>query len=27
VVRAAPERPVIRPPEPVQNDDGQALPF
>jgi hypothetical protein len=27
VVRAAPERPVIRPPEPVQNDDGQVPPF
>jgi len=27
VVRAAPERPVIRPPEPVPADDGAPLPF
>jgi hypothetical protein len=27
VVRAAPERPVIRPPEPVPVDDGKPMPF
>ena len=27
VVRAAPERPVIRPPEPVQADSGEPTPF
>jgi hypothetical protein len=27
VVRAAPERPVIRPPEPFQDDDGEPTPF